>query len=89
MSDNDTFFLTRRQQARRYGVSTRSIERWANDPDLGFPLEIDIAGRKFRKLADLNWTAAVVALALNNIAVLRALIDESSRSPPPSARGGA
>jgi len=36
-----------------------------------------------------NWTAAVVALALNNIAVLRALIDESSRSPPPSARGGA
>jgi hypothetical protein len=36
-----------------------------------------------------NWTAAVIALALNNIAVLRALIDEVSRSRPPSPWGGA
>ena len=49
MSD-DTIFLTRRQQARRYGVSTRTIDRWSDDDNLGLPAEIDIAGRKYRKL---------------------------------------
>ena len=71
MSD-DTIFLTRRQQARRYGVSTRTIDRWSDDDDLGLPAEIDIAGRKYRKLADLEtWERARAAIAATNRAILR------------------
>jgi hypothetical protein len=71
MSD-DTIFLTRRQQARRYGVSTRTIDRWSDDDNLGLPAEIDIAGRKYRKLADLEtWERARAAIAAANRAILR------------------
>ena len=71
MSD-DTIFLTRRQQARRYGVSTRTIDRWSDDDNLGLPAEIDIAGRKYRKLSDLEtWERARAAIAAANRAILR------------------
>jgi hypothetical protein len=71
MSD-DTIFLTRRQQARRYGVSTRTIDRWSDDDNLGLPGEIDIVGRKYRKLADLEkWERARAAIAAANRAILR------------------
>jgi hypothetical protein len=68
----DTIFLTRRQQARRYGVSTRTIDRWSDDYNLGLPAEIDIAGRKYRNLADLEtWERARAAIAAANRAILR------------------
>jgi len=68
----DTIFLTRRQQARRYGVSTRTIDRWSDDDNLGLPAEIDIAGRKYRKLSDLEtWERARAAIAAANRAILR------------------
>jgi hypothetical protein len=68
----DTIFLTRRQQARRYGVSTRTIDRWSDDDNLGLPAEIDIAGRKYRKLPDLEtWERARAAIAAANRAILR------------------
>jgi len=68
----DTIFLTRRQQPRRYGVSTRTIERWSDDDNLGLPTEIDIAGRQYRKLADLEtWERARAAIAAANRAILR------------------
>ena len=71
MSD-DTIFLTRRQQARRYGVSTRTIDRWADDDNLGLPAEIDIAGRKYRKLSELEtWERARAAIAAANRTILR------------------
>ena len=69
---DETIFMTRRQQARRYGVSTRTIDRWSDDDNLGLPAEIDIAGRKYRKLADLEtWERARAAIAAANRAVLR------------------
>jgi hypothetical protein len=71
MSD-DTIFLTRRQQARRYGVSTRTIDRWSDDDNLGLPAEIDIAGRKYRKLSELEtWERARAAIAAANRTILR------------------
>ena len=33
--------------AQRYGVSTRTIERWRADPKLGFPDPIEINGRHY------------------------------------------
>ena len=69
---DDTIFLTRRQQARRYGVSTRTIDRWSDDDNLGLPAEIDIAGRKYRKLSELEtWERARAAIAAANRTILR------------------
>ena len=71
MSD-DTIFLTRRQQARRYGVSSRTIDRWSDDDNLGLPAEIDIAGRKYRKLSELEtWERARATIAAANRTILR------------------
>jgi hypothetical protein len=47
-------FLSRSQQAARYGKSIKTIGRWAADPELGFPKEIDINGHKFRRLSELE-----------------------------------
>jgi hypothetical protein len=47
-------FLTRRQQSERYNCCTKTIERWTENPTLGFPPEIDINGRRLRKLSDLE-----------------------------------
>lgn len=41
-------FLTRRQQARRYGKSKRTIERWGKDPKKGMPAEYDFNGQYSR-----------------------------------------
>jgi hypothetical protein len=69
---DDTIFLTRRQQARRYGVSTRTIDRWSDDDNLGLPAEIDIAGRKYRKLSELEtWERARATIAAANRTILR------------------
>ena len=69
---DDTIFLTRRQQARRYGVSTRTIDRWSDDYNLGLPAEIDIAGRKYRKLSELEtWERARATIAAANRTILR------------------
>jgi len=69
---DDTIFLTRRQQARRYGVSTRTIDRWSDDDNLGLPAEIDIVGRKYRKLSELEtWERARAAIAAANRTILR------------------
>jgi hypothetical protein len=38
---------SRRQTLARYGVSSKTIERWEDDPALGFPAPVMIRGRKF------------------------------------------
>jgi hypothetical protein len=40
--------------AARYGVSTKTIERWREDPDLKFPRGIDINGREYFPENELN-----------------------------------
>jgi hypothetical protein len=46
--------LPTRRVAERYNVSTRSIERWANDPNLGFPQPLVINKRKYWSEAELE-----------------------------------
>jgi hypothetical protein len=47
-------FLSRTQQAARWSVSKRSVERWGEDEELGLPPEIEINGRRYRKLSELE-----------------------------------
>jgi hypothetical protein len=54
MSDHRETFLTRLQQAKRWNVSKRSVERWGEDEKLGLPSEIEINGRRYRKLSELE-----------------------------------
>jgi hypothetical protein len=39
-------YLSRKRVAERYEKSTRTIERWENNPSLGFPQPLDVNGRK-------------------------------------------
>jgi len=52
--DDQEQFLSRSQQARRYNKNYRTIERWGKDVELGYPSEIEIRGRFFRKLSELE-----------------------------------
>jgi hypothetical protein len=47
-------WLSRSQQAQRWSVSKRSVERWGEDKDLGLPSEIEINGRHYRRLSELE-----------------------------------
>jgi hypothetical protein len=47
-------WLSRTQQARRWNVSKQSVERWGRDEDLNLPPEIEINGRCYRKLSELE-----------------------------------
>jgi hypothetical protein len=50
--------LPERLVAERYGICIRTLRRWSEDPDLGFPAVIKIRGRRFRNLAELEaWDA--------------------------------
>lgn len=72
MSQTDTVFLTRRQQASRYQRSVRTIERWGDDPELGYPPEIDINGHRLRRKSDLErWERERAAVAAANRTILR------------------
>jgi len=45
--------------AERYGVVTRTLARWSQDPDLGFPPVIIIRKRRYRDAAALDaWDAS-------------------------------
>jgi hypothetical protein len=67
-----TVFLTRRQQAERYQRSVRTIERWGDDPELGYPPETDINGHLLRRLSDLEvWERKRAAVAAANRDLLR------------------
>jgi hypothetical protein len=61
---NETF-LSRSQQARRWSVSKRTVERWGEDDRLSLPPEIEINGRRYRKLSDLEaWERARVVASI-------------------------
>jgi hypothetical protein len=51
--------LPERLVAERYGVCTRTIDRWGKDPAVGFPPLVVIRKRRYRDLAQLDrWDAA-------------------------------
>ena len=54
MTNPHEIFLSRTQQAKRWSVSKRSVERWGEDEKLGLPAETEINGRHYRKLSELE-----------------------------------
>jgi hypothetical protein len=40
--------------AKRYHVSTRTIPRWEEDPEMDFPQRIRIKDRNYRRLSELE-----------------------------------
>jgi predicted DNA-binding transcriptional regulator AlpA len=46
--------LPDRQVADRYGISTRTLYRWDEQPKLSFPKPIRINRRKFRRIRQLE-----------------------------------
>ncbi len=69
MSDHHETFLTRLQQAKRWGVSKRSVERWGEDEKLGLPPELEINSRRYRKLSDIEaWERSRVVASIPNSA---------------------
>jgi hypothetical protein len=47
-------WLTTKQVADRYQVVPRTIDRWEEDTTLNFPVALDINGRKYRSLEQLE-----------------------------------
>jgi hypothetical protein len=86
MSHYHETFLTRLQQAKRWGVSKRSVERWGEDEHLSLPPEIEINGRRYRKLTDLEaWERARVVASTSKSSAERKCAVEGD-TPLPAAR---
>jgi hypothetical protein len=57
-------FLTRRDQAERYGKCPKTIERWGSDPKMAMPPEYDFRGIPHRAEEELEmWERSRVAPA--------------------------
>lgn len=61
--------LPTRVVARRYSVVGRSIDRWIDNPALGFPKPIRINGRNYFDEAELDEFDKRRALARDTVAV--------------------
>jgi hypothetical protein len=73
MTTPDDTFLPKQKQAERYGVTSRTIDRWSEDAELGYPPAYDFNGRPFRKLSDLEtWERSRAVIAAANRAARRA-----------------
>lgn len=58
-SPKTEIWLTRRQQAERWGVSVRTVERRGENPELKLPPEMEVNGRWFRALSAIEaWERA-------------------------------
>jgi hypothetical protein len=85
MTNPTETFLSRSQQARRWSVSKRSVERWGEDNQLGLPPEIEINGRHYRKLSDLEaWERSRAVAAAMKRAEDKASKEEANDSPSPA-----
>ena len=40
--------------AKQFGVTTRTIDRWDEDPELDFPKAVEINGRKYRRSNEIR-----------------------------------
>jgi hypothetical protein len=47
-------WISRRNQAARFQVSVRTVERWGQRPELAMPPEFEFNGRFYRRLEDLE-----------------------------------
>jgi hypothetical protein len=56
-------WLTRQQQAERYSVHPRTVDRWGDDPEMALPPEIDLNGRPCRAEDELeSWERRRIAI---------------------------
>jgi len=56
-------FLSRQEQAERYGVSVKSITRWGEDPKMGMPAEYAFNRIPKRREDELEiWERGLVAV---------------------------
>jgi hypothetical protein len=53
-TDSNSTYLPDRKVAERYGVSVRTLARWDQTPELGFPSPTYIRGRKYRHVERLE-----------------------------------
>jgi hypothetical protein len=82
MSDHHETFFTRLQQAKRWNVSKRSVERWGEDEALGLPPEIEINGRHYRKLSELEaWERSRAVASATKREHKRPKAEEATSSP--------
>ncbi len=82
MTNPNETFLSRSQQAQRWSVSKRSVERWGEDEDLGLPPEIEINGRHYRKLSELEaWERSRAVAAATKRSEHKPSKQEASNSP--------
>ena len=85
MSDHRETFLTRLHQAKRWNVSKRSVERWGEDQKLNLPPEIEINGRHYRKLSDLEaWERGRVVLSIPKSPERRCVAEADAAETPAS-----
>ena len=60
--NTDDNFLPAKQVERRYSVCGRTLDRWEDNPELGFPKPSWINHRRYWRLADLQaWERARAA----------------------------
>ena len=81
MTNSNETFLSRSQQAKRWSVSKRSVERWGEDEELGLPPEIEINGRHYRKLSELEAWERARAIATATKLAERKLSKEIANRP--------
>jgi hypothetical protein len=53
-SEKSHRFLSRQEQAARYGVSVKSVTRWGDDPRMAMPKEYAFHRQMKRREADLE-----------------------------------
>jgi len=82
MTNPNETFLSRSQQARRWSVSKRSVERWGEDDELGLPREIEINGRHYRKLSELETWERKRAVAAATKRIGRKQCKDETENPP-------
>ena len=82
MTNANEIFLSRSQQAKRWSVSKRSVERWGEDEGLGLPSEIEINGRHYRKLSHIEAWEQTRAVAAAKKRVERKSENNSEINPP-------
>jgi hypothetical protein len=76
--------LSDRLVAERYDVTVRTLERWDEKPDLGFPPAVRIRRRRYREIDKLDaWDAANARRVANPHSSGRAV----AQAPPRAQRG--
>ena len=87
MTNPNEIFLSRTQQSKRWSVSKRSVERWGEEERLALPPEIEINGRRYRKLSDLEaWERARVVATISKSAEREGEVEADKVDTPPAIR---